>query len=80
MPVGLDEAYLNITEYLEERQNWPEDKRKYFYKTDNVTENGKQISMFINQNKYYKCFLLLQFGITHLELVYTLVCRCAFRE
>ncbi|XP_019337975.1 DNA polymerase kappa isoform X2 [Alligator mississippiensis] len=42
MPVGLDEAYLNITEYLEERQNWPEDKRKYFYKTDNVTENGKQ--------------------------------------
>ncbi|XP_019387774.1 PREDICTED: DNA polymerase kappa isoform X1 [Crocodylus porosus] len=42
MPVGLDEAYLNITDYLEERQNWPEDKRKYFYKTDNITENGKQ--------------------------------------
>ncbi|XP_038257957.1 DNA polymerase kappa isoform X2 [Dermochelys coriacea] len=42
MPIGLDEAYLNITEYLEERQNWPEDKRSYFIKRENIAKNGKQ--------------------------------------
>ncbi|XP_044877513.1 DNA polymerase kappa isoform X1 [Mauremys mutica] len=42
MPIGLDEAYLNITEYLEERQNWPEDKRSYFIKRENTAKNGKQ--------------------------------------
>uniref|UniRef100_A0A8D0HIY9 DNA polymerase kappa n=1 Tax=Sphenodon punctatus TaxID=8508 RepID=A0A8D0HIY9_SPHPU len=42
MPMGLDEAYLNITKYLEKRQNWPEDKRRYSIKTDNTTINGKQ--------------------------------------
>ncbi|XP_077203486.1 DNA polymerase kappa isoform X2 [Paroedura picta] len=41
MPVGLDEAYLNITEYLEERKNWKEDKRKYFIKPDSFAANGK---------------------------------------
>ncbi|NXG30314.1 POLK polymerase, partial [Dromaius novaehollandiae] len=42
MPMGLDEAYLNITEYLEERLNWPEDNRRYFFNTESTTENGKQ--------------------------------------
>uniref|UniRef100_A0A8C8RSV4 DNA polymerase kappa n=1 Tax=Pelusios castaneus TaxID=367368 RepID=A0A8C8RSV4_9SAUR len=42
MPIGLDEAYLNITEYLEERKNWPEDKRRYFIKTENTAKHGKQ--------------------------------------
>ncbi|XP_006124330.1 DNA polymerase kappa isoform X1 [Pelodiscus sinensis] len=42
MPIGLDEAYLNITEYLEERQNWPEDKRSYSIKRENIAKNGKQ--------------------------------------
>lgn len=42
MPTGLDEAYLNITEYLEERQNWPEDKRSYSIKRENIAKNGKQ--------------------------------------
>lgn len=28
MPMGLDEAYLNITEYLEQRKNWHEGKKK----------------------------------------------------
>ncbi|XP_074851539.1 DNA polymerase kappa [Carettochelys insculpta] len=41
MPVGLDEAYLNITEYLEERQNWPEDKRSYTIKRENTAKNGE---------------------------------------
>ncbi|XP_045053850.2 DNA polymerase kappa isoform X2 [Desmodus rotundus] len=41
MATSLDEAYLNITTHLQERQNWPEDKRKYFIKTGNSLENGK---------------------------------------
>ncbi|XP_075864235.1 DNA polymerase kappa isoform X3 [Microcebus murinus] len=40
MAMSLDEAYLNITKHLEERQNWPEDKRRYFVKTRNSVENG----------------------------------------
>ncbi|XP_038178460.1 DNA polymerase kappa isoform X1 [Arvicola amphibius] len=38
MAVSLDEAYLNITQHLEERQDWPEDKRRYFSKTGNSVE------------------------------------------
>ncbi|XP_003408150.1 DNA polymerase kappa isoform X2 [Loxodonta africana] len=41
MAMSLDEAYLNITEHLQERQNWPEDKRRYFIKTRNSIENDK---------------------------------------
>nr|XP_054411248.1 DNA polymerase kappa isoform X5 [Pongo abelii] len=40
MAMSLDEAYLNITKHLEERQNWPEDKRRYFIKMGNSVENG----------------------------------------
>uniref|UniRef100_A0A672UAC8 DNA polymerase kappa n=1 Tax=Strigops habroptila TaxID=2489341 RepID=A0A672UAC8_STRHB len=39
MPMGLDEAYLNITEHLEERLNWPENKRRFFFNTESTTEN-----------------------------------------
>ncbi|XP_076995544.1 DNA polymerase kappa isoform X3 [Tamandua tetradactyla] len=41
MAMSLDEAYLNITKHLQERQNWPEEKRKYFIETGNVAENDK---------------------------------------
>lgn len=41
MAMSLDEAYLNITKHLQERQNWPEDKRKYFIKTGHSLENDK---------------------------------------
>ncbi|XP_007486611.2 DNA polymerase kappa [Monodelphis domestica] len=41
MAMSLDEAYLNITKHLEERQNWPEDKRRHFIKTGNPSENDK---------------------------------------
>uniref|UniRef100_A0A2K6GTP6 DNA polymerase kappa n=1 Tax=Propithecus coquereli TaxID=379532 RepID=A0A2K6GTP6_PROCO len=41
MAMSLDEAYLNITKHLQERQNWPEDKRRYFIKTRNSVENDK---------------------------------------
>ncbi|XP_067838799.1 DNA polymerase kappa [Heptranchias perlo] len=30
LPVSLDEAYLDITKHLEQRQNWPEHKRTYY--------------------------------------------------
>lgn len=35
MAMSLDEAYLNITQHLQERQNWPEEKRRYFIKMGN---------------------------------------------
>ncbi|XP_051875203.1 DNA polymerase kappa isoform X2 [Pristis pectinata] len=38
LPVSLDEAYLDITEHLEQRQNWPEHKRTY-YSHGEVKEN-----------------------------------------
>lgn len=44
MPMGLDEAYLNITEHLEERLNWPEDRRRFFFNTESTTGGGKQIT------------------------------------
>lgn len=47
MPMGLDEAYLNITEHLEERLNWPEHKRRFFFNTERTTEKGKQITLFM---------------------------------
>ncbi|XP_071436237.1 DNA polymerase kappa isoform X2 [Pithys albifrons albifrons] len=41
MPVGLDEAYLNITEHLEERLNWPDNKRRFFFNTESTTGRDK---------------------------------------
>uniref|UniRef100_A0A663N4J6 DNA polymerase kappa n=1 Tax=Athene cunicularia TaxID=194338 RepID=A0A663N4J6_ATHCN len=40
MPMGLDEAYLNITEHLEERVRWPEDKRRFFFNTKNKDDTN----------------------------------------
>uniref|UniRef100_A0A8C6QV12 DNA polymerase kappa n=1 Tax=Nannospalax galili TaxID=1026970 RepID=A0A8C6QV12_NANGA len=40
MAMSLDEAYLNITMHLQERQNWPEDRRRYFIKAENSVEIG----------------------------------------
>lgn len=59
MAMSLDEAYLNITKHLQERQNWPEDKRKYFIKTEESVENGKQFIRTIKlKNKQTKPFEL----------------------
>ncbi|NWS00049.1 POLK polymerase, partial [Motacilla alba] len=41
MPMGLDEAYLNITEHLEERLNWPEDRRRFFFNTESTKGTDK---------------------------------------
>uniref|UniRef100_A0A8C6G8A2 DNA polymerase kappa n=1 Tax=Mus spicilegus TaxID=10103 RepID=A0A8C6G8A2_MUSSI len=40
MAMSLDEAYLNITQHLQERQDWPEDKRRYFIKMGNYLKLG----------------------------------------
>lgn len=42
LAMSLDEAYLNITQHLEERQSWPEDKRRYFNKAGNSVKTGKR--------------------------------------
>ncbi|XP_063114432.1 DNA polymerase kappa isoform X2 [Cavia porcellus] len=47
MAMSLDEAYLNITKHLQERQDWPEERRRYFIKTGNSAENdepGKEVN------------------------------------
>ena len=53
MAMSLDEAYLNITKHLEERKNWPEDKRKYFITAGNSLENGKQFIRMIRLKKKF---------------------------
>ncbi|NXR03416.1 POLK polymerase, partial [Sagittarius serpentarius] len=55
MPMGLDEAYLNITEHLEERLNWPEAKRRFFFNTKSTTEKDKDdinMSAKFNEDGY----------------------------
>ncbi|NWY69110.1 POLK polymerase, partial [Erithacus rubecula] len=52
MPMGLDEAYLNITEHLEERLNWPEERRRFFFNTESTTgidKDGMNMSAKFNK-------------------------------
>ncbi|XP_073440202.1 DNA polymerase kappa isoform X2 [Dendrobates tinctorius] len=35
LPLSLDEAYLDITDHLEERLNWPEERRRFVVRTAN---------------------------------------------
>ncbi|NXE94761.1 POLK polymerase, partial [Menura novaehollandiae] len=54
MPMGLDEAYLNITEHLEERLNWPEDRRRFFFNTESITgidKDGMSMSAKFNEGE-----------------------------
>ncbi|NXB03684.1 POLK polymerase, partial [Cnemophilus loriae] len=54
MPMGLDEAYLNITEHLEERLNWPEDRRRFFFNTESaagIDKDGMDISAKFNEGE-----------------------------
>ncbi|KAF1550729.1 DNA polymerase kappa, partial [Eudyptula albosignata] len=63
MPMGLDEAYLNITEHLEERLNWPEDKRRHFFNTKSTTEKDKDdinISAKFNEDGYSSSPILFE--------------------
>ncbi|KAM9262665.1 DNA polymerase kappa isoform 2-T4 [Morus bassanus] len=63
MPMGLDEAYLNITEHLEERLNWPEDKRRFFLNTESTTEKDKDdisMSAKLNEDGYSSSLVLFE--------------------
>ncbi|KAK1200047.1 POLK polymerase, partial [Pygoscelis papua] len=63
VPMGLDEAYLNITEHLEERLNWPEDKRRHFFNTKSTTEKDKDdinISAKFNEDGYSSSPILFE--------------------
>ncbi|XP_054138600.1 DNA polymerase kappa [Melozone crissalis] len=51
MPMGLDEAYLNITEHLEERLNWPEDRRRFFFNTESTTGIDNCVNMSAKFNE-----------------------------
>lgn len=49
LPMSLDEAYLDLTEHLKERNKWPEEKRTYFLRTDtaessNVSEDELKVT------------------------------------
>ncbi|KAF1476295.1 DNA polymerase kappa, partial [Pygoscelis antarcticus] len=63
VPMGLDEAYLNITEHLEERLNWPEDKRRHFFNTKSTTEKDKDdinVSAKFNEDGYSSSPILFE--------------------
>ncbi|XP_063176210.1 DNA polymerase kappa isoform X2 [Chroicocephalus ridibundus] len=63
MPMGLDEAYLNITEHLEERLNWPEDKRRFFFNTESTIEKDKgevNMSAKFNEDGYSSSPILFE--------------------
>ncbi|NXL67316.1 POLK polymerase, partial [Chordeiles acutipennis] len=63
MPMGLDEAYLNITEHLEERQKWPEDKRRFFFNTESTTEKDKDdinMSAKFSEDGYFSSPVLFE--------------------
>ncbi|XP_034781627.2 DNA polymerase kappa-like isoform X1 [Acipenser ruthenus] len=40
LPMSLDEAYLDITEHLEQRRCWPESRRTCYISTDSPSEGG----------------------------------------
>ncbi|XP_069483567.1 DNA polymerase kappa isoform X2 [Ambystoma mexicanum] len=45
LPMSLDEAYLDLTEHLKERINWPEDKRRHSIRTDAKETSKAGVSM-----------------------------------
>ncbi|XP_018423338.1 PREDICTED: DNA polymerase kappa [Nanorana parkeri] len=40
LPLSLDEAYLDITNHLEERLTWPEERRRYVNKTGTLQKDN----------------------------------------
>nr|XP_043881532.1 DNA polymerase kappa isoform X1 [Solea senegalensis] len=41
-PVSLDEAYLDFTDHLEQRQSWPESSRTHRYRISSATKGEEQ--------------------------------------
>ncbi|NWU12979.1 POLK polymerase, partial [Cephalopterus ornatus] len=70
MPMGLDEAYLNITEHLEERLNWPEDRRRFFFNTERTTgvdKDDMNLSDTFNEGECYSSPVLFEDNTSHLK-------------
>ncbi|XP_018524506.1 DNA polymerase kappa isoform X1 [Lates calcarifer] len=44
-PVSLDEAYLDFTDHLEQRQSWPESSRTHRFRASSTTTGGGQIEL-----------------------------------
>uniref|UniRef100_H3A7E0 DNA polymerase kappa n=1 Tax=Latimeria chalumnae TaxID=7897 RepID=H3A7E0_LATCH len=42
LTMSLDEAYLDITEHLKQRQNWPEHRRTFYIGVENTTKNDEE--------------------------------------
>ncbi|XP_041854448.1 DNA polymerase kappa [Melanotaenia boesemani] len=42
-PLSLDEAYLDFTDHLEQRQSWPESSRMHRYRTTSIAADAKLI-------------------------------------
>ncbi|XP_014350449.1 DNA polymerase kappa isoform X4 [Latimeria chalumnae] len=47
LTMSLDEAYLDITEHLKQRQNWPEHRRTFYIGVENTTKNGIAPNMML---------------------------------
>ncbi|KAM3939241.1 DNA polymerase kappa [Leptodactylus fuscus] len=45
LPLSLDEAYLDITDHLEERLTWPEERRKYIVRAGNTEDKNPPTGM-----------------------------------
>ncbi|XP_027490611.1 DNA polymerase kappa isoform X2 [Corapipo altera] len=70
MPMGLDEAYLNITEHLEERLNWPEDRRRFFFNTEGTTgvdKDDMNMSDKFNEGECSSSPVLFEDNTSHLK-------------
>ncbi|KAJ7407008.1 Ankyrin repeat and death domain-containing protein 1B [Pitangus sulphuratus] len=70
MPMGLDEAYLNITEHLEERLNWPEDRRRFYLNTESTTGADKDdmnMSDKFNESECSSSPVLFEDNTSHLK-------------
>ncbi|XP_032372051.1 DNA polymerase kappa [Etheostoma spectabile] len=44
-PMSLDEAYLDFTDHLEQRQSWPESLRTHRFRTSSAATGEKQIKL-----------------------------------
>ncbi|XP_027738823.1 DNA polymerase kappa isoform X2 [Empidonax traillii] len=70
MPMGLDEAYLNITEHLEKRLNWPEDRRRFYLNTESTTgvdKDDMNMSDKFNESECSSSPVLFEDNTSHLK-------------
>lgn len=67
MPMSLDEAYLDFTDHLEKRQNWPESSRTHHYRSSNSSTATGRAKHFI---KSFKATYNVLCGLTVAGSVY----------